>query len=225
MKLNLLIIQNSTAKFLKGFLVATIISCLSMASMDAQMKKGDFILGADIGSGFVPKASEGLFGLNFGLDEGAGFNVGISPRAGYFVSDRVLLGSTVNLGYNKSPEINGQAVETTIYGIQGLFRYYFRPADLAVDDAPKKGIFFLETNAGLNGFNVSGRNPQTGVVVGFGPGYALFISDNVALELTGKYRYGLAGGDINTFQQTLSLNVGVQIYLDKEKVKNIFKRN
>jgi len=83
----------------------------------------------------------------------------------------------------------------------------------------------METNAGLNGFNVSGRNPQTGVVVGFGPGYALFVSDNVALELTGKYRYGLAGGDINTFQQTLSLNVGVQIYLDKEKVKNIFKRN
>jgi len=104
-------------KFLNRFLVPTILSCLSIASMDAQMKKGDFVLGADIGSGFVPKASEGLFGLNFGLDKGAGFNLGISPRAGYFVSHRVLLGTILNLGFNKSPELNGQSVETTIYGL------------------------------------------------------------------------------------------------------------
>jgi len=196
MKLINVLKQGNMYNGLRKFLFATMIGLLSISTMDAQMDKGDFILGANLGSGIVSKTSNGLFGLDFGLNDGAGFNVGISPKVGYFFSDNVLFGATVNLGFVKSPETNGQAAETTIYGVQGLFRYYFRPADFDIEDLPKKGVFFWETNAGLAGFDVSGGNFTSGLALGLGSGYALFVSDTVALELTGKYN-GLAGGGIN----------------------------
>ncbi|MFS4418211.1 hypothetical protein [Maribacter sp. 2307ULW6-5] len=195
------------------------ICAMGLFSAQAQMEKGDFLLGADIGSGIITKGSSGLFGFDFGLNEGAGYNIGISPRAGYFVSDKVLVGAAVNLGFTKSPEVNGAAAETTVYGVQGLLRYYLRDSDLGPDELPRSGMFFFETNAGIAGFNVSGGNSTNGLALGIGPGYALFVSDNVALELTGKYN-GLAGGGNTDFQHALGLNLGVQIYLDKSRAKN-----
>lgn len=191
-------------------------------TLNAQAEKGDFMLGADIGSGIISKGSSGLFGFDIGLNDGAGFNLGISPKAVYFITDNFLIGAAVNLGFVKSPETNGQAAETTIYGIQGVLRYYVRSSQFNVDDLPKRGLFFMETNAGLAGFNVSGGNSTNGFAFGIGPGYGLFVTDNVALELTGKYN-GLVGGGNTTYQHALSLNLGVQIYLGKERAKNVIK--
>lgn len=47
------------------------------SSMRAQMIKGDFVFSTDLGSGIISQANSGLFGLYFGLNEGAGFNIGI----------------------------------------------------------------------------------------------------------------------------------------------------
>lgn len=193
--------------------------CMGLGTMNAQAEKGDFMLGADIGNGIVSKGSNGIFGFNIGLNEGAGFNVGISPKAGYFVTDNILVGGAVNLGFIKSPETNGQAAETTIYGIQGVLRYYLRSSQYEVEDLPKRGLFFMESNAGIAGFNVSGGNSTNGFAFGAGPGYALFVTDNVALELTGKYN-GLVGGGNTTYQHALSLVLGVQMYLGKERAKS-----
>ena len=43
---------------------------------NAQLQEGNLMLGSDIGSGITNTGSNGLFGFNFGLNDGAGFNVG-----------------------------------------------------------------------------------------------------------------------------------------------------
>lgn len=205
-----------------NLMLVVLMLAMGTVAMNAQAQKGDFMLGSDLGSGLIGTGSSGLFGFDLGLNEGAGFNLGISPKAGYFLNNNIVVGAVVNLGFIKSPETNGQAAETTVYGVQGLLRYYVRPSQFEVDDLPKRGLFFLESNAGVAGFNVSGGNSTNGFAFGVGPGYALFVSDNVALELTGKYN-GLVGGGNTTYQHSLGLNLGVQVFLSKERAKNVIK--
>lgn len=190
---------------------------------NAQIKEGNLMLGSDIGSGLVSNASRGLFGLNFGLNEGAGYNVGISPKVGYFIKDNFMLGAVVNLGFSKSPESRGISTQTTSYGVQALSRYYLRPGEEGVNNYLQKGRFFVEANAGVAGVNVKHGPTTNGFAFGVGPGYSYFVSDTVALESTLKYN-GLVGGGNTTYQNAIGLNFGVQVFLPsstaKERIKN-----
>lgn len=159
-----------------------------------------------------------MFGLNFGFNEGAGFNVGISPKVGYFVRDNFMLGAVVNLGFTKSAEYNGFSTGTTTYGIQGLTRYYVSQGERGVDKFIRRGSFFGEANAGIAGVNVKDGPPTNGFAFGVGPGYSYFVTENVALETTLKYN-GLVGGGNTTYQHALGLNFGVQVFLDREEGK------
>lgn len=186
-------------------------------------ERGDLMLGSDLGSGLVNTASDGLFGLNIGLNEGAGFNVGISPKVGYFLNENFMLGAAINLGYAKSPETNGISAETFSYGFQGLTRFYITPADLEADALPTRSRFFLENNAGVAGISVNDGPSTFGFAFGFGPGLAYFITDNVALEATAKYN-GLLGGSTADYQNSIGLNLGVQIFLSRENTSDIIDR-
>jgi len=191
---------------------------------NAQLQEGNLMLGSDIGSGIVNTGSSGLFGFNFGLNDGAGFNVGISPKIGYFVKDNFLLGAAVNLGFTKSPEINGESAKTTTYGVQALSRYYLSPGERGVDNLLKHGRFFMEANAGIAGVNVKDGNTTNGFTFGFGPGYSYFLTETVALETSLKYN-GLVGGGNTTYQHSLGLNLGIQIFLPASKTDNIEDEN
>lgn len=192
---------------------------------NAQLSEGNLMLGSDVGSGLVTTATNGLFGLNFGLNDGAGYNVGLSPKVGYFIKDDFLLGAVINLGFVKSPESDGESVKTTVYGIQALARFYVFPGEIGVDNLLKRGRFFLEGTGGFAGVNVSDGGPTTnGLAIGFGPGYSYFINDNVALETSFKYN-GLAGGGNTTYQHSLGLHFGIQIFLPTSEVEDIIDRN
>lgn len=186
---------------------------------NAQIEQGNLMLGADIGSGLVSDASQGLFGLNFGLNEGAGFNVGISPKMGYFVRDNFMLGAVVNLGFVKGPKIGGISSKTTTYGLQALSRYYVSPGEKGIDNLLKHGRFFAEGNAGVAGVNVKDGATTNGFIFGVGPGYSYFVTKNVALEATLKYN-GLVGGGNTTYQHSIGLNFGVQVFLPSSTVKD-----
>lgn len=186
---------------------------------NAQLQEGNLMLGADIGSGLATTTSNGLFNLNFGLNDGAGFNVGISPKAGYMLSDNFLLGAIVNLGFTKSPESQGESTKTTVYGIQALTRFYIRPGEAELDDVISTGQFFLETNAGLAGVNVTDGPTTNGFAFGFGPGYSYFLNSNVALEASVKYN-GLVGGGNTTYQNSLGVNLGIQIFLPPSEAED-----
>ena len=204
---------------MKKLLFLTTIIILGFSGVsNAQTEKGTFMLGSDLGSGLVNNASRGLFGLNFGLNEGAGFNVGISPKMGYFVRDNFMLGAVVNLGFTKSAEYDGFSTRTTTYGVQALTRYYMSQGEKGVDNFLKRGSFFSEANAGVAGVNVKDGPTTNGFAFGVGPGYSYFVTPNVALETTLKYN-GLVGGGNTTYQHALGLNFGVQVFLDKAEGK------
>lgn len=182
----------------------------------AQLQEGNFMLGTDIGSGLVNPASNGLLGVHLGLNDGAGWNFGISPKAGLMISDTFLLGALVNLGYS---EVNDDSDGVFVYGVQALTRFYISPGEADVDDLVPAGQFFIETNAGLAGRNVSGGETTNGFAFGFGPGYAYFLNSNVAIEGSVKYN-GLVGGGNADYQNSLGINVGISIFFPRSEARD-----
>jgi len=213
-----------TGKTTRNALLLTVAMVFGAVGIsNAQLSKGDFMLGADTGSGLVSSSNDGLFGLNFGLNDGAGYNVGLSPKVGYFIADNFLIGVSTNLGFTKSPEVNGVSAKSTVYGIQALSRYYLFPGEVGVENLLKRGRFFVEANGGISGVNIKDGPSTNGFALGFGPGYSYFITDNVALETTLKYN-GLAGGGDTSYQNSIGLNIGIQIFLPASQAETIINR-
>ncbi|WP_228547224.1 hypothetical protein [Nonlabens antarcticus] len=213
--------KNTALNLNRSVLLAIFMIIGGVGISNAQLQEGTYMLGTDLGSGITSTASNGLFGFNFGLNDGAGYNVGLAPKVGYFVADNVMLGAVVNLGFTKSPEINGEAAKATTYGIQALSRYYLAPGEAGVDNLLNKGRFFLEANAGIAGVNIKDGETTNGFAFGFGPGYSYFVTDNVALETSVKYN-GLTGFGNAGYQNSLGLNLGIQIFLPSSKVDSTF---
>ncbi|QAA82037.1 hypothetical protein EI546_10010 [Aequorivita sp. H23M31] len=204
---------------MKKVILLSAIFIIGMTEMaNAQIEKGNLMLGADLGSGLVSQTSTGLFGFNFGLNEGAGFDIGLSPKVGYFIKDNFMVGGIVNFGFSKSAEYDGFSTRTTTYGIQALSRYYLSPGEKGIDNFLKYGRFFLEGNAGIAGVNVKDGPTTNGFAYGVGPGYSYFVTKNVALETTLKYN-GLVGGGNTTYQHALGLTFGVQVFLPSSEAK------
>ncbi|HEY0298712.1 MAG TPA: hypothetical protein VGB84_05785, partial [Arachidicoccus sp.] len=200
--------------------IAGIAGTLSVAH--AQIQKGNIMVGSDLGSGIAgsSSASNGLFGANFNLNSGSGWNIGISPKIGYFVKDNLMLGGVVNFGYSKTGD--DPNIKTTVYGIQALGSYYVSPGEHGIDNYLKHGRFFVEANAGFAGVNVKPGNTTNGFAFGFGPGYSYFLTPNVALEGLIKYN-GLAGGGNTNYQNSLGFNFGIQVFLPSSRVKSMIK--
>lgn len=189
-----------------------------ISTSNAQLEEGTFMIGTDLGSGLSTPTTSGLFGLNLGLNEGAGLELGISPKAGFFLSDNFLVGGIVNLGYSKSPESDGESTHTFTYGVQGLTRFYIRPQEADLDDIVNTGRFFLETNAGIAGVNIKDGPTTNGFAFGFGPGYSYFLTSNVALEATAKYS-GLVGAGNTDYQNSLGINLGIQVFIPSSQAR------
>jgi hypothetical protein len=105
------------------------------------------------------------------------------------------------------------------YGVGALGRYYI--ADKNVN-LLKSGRWFFEANVGIEGSNPSGGNSTNGLGLGFGPGYAYFISPNIALEMLLKYQGIIGFGDAVT-SSYLDFNVGFQIYFPSKKLRQMAK--
>lgn len=206
----------------KLILLSTLLIIGFTGITNAQIQQGNLMVGSDLGSGLVSNTSSGLFGLNFGLNQGAGYNVGINPKVGYFIKDNFLLGAVVNLGFAKSAKTGGTSTQSTTYGVQALTRYYLFPGEEGIDNLLKEGRFFMEANAGVAGVNVKHGATTNGFAFGVGPGYSYFVSNTVALETTLKYN-GLVGGGNTTYQHALGLNFGVQVFLPSATVKKRLK--
>ena len=200
------------------FLASVLILGYSNVS-HAQLQEGNIMLGADLGSGINTSGTNGLFGFNLGLNEDAGYNIGISPKVGYFLSDNFVLGAVVNLGYTNSAGDDAGTANTTVYGVQGLGRFYLSPSDVDLGDEVPTGSFFVETQAGIAGIAVEDGPTTNGFAFGFGPGYSLFLNRSVALETSVKYN-GLVGGGNTNYQHSLGINFGVQVFLPFSEAEN-----
>ena len=141
------------------------------------------------------------------------FGFDITPRVAWFIKDNIAVGAQALMGFN-----TGDGYTTSSYGIGPIARYYF--ADRAIQ-AVRKTRWFLDGNVGFHGTNtkVSGEDgvSTNGLGIGFGPGLAYFINQNIALEVLPKYNLTVGFGNATT-DNALNISIGLQVYLPRAKL-------
>ena len=155
------------------------------------IKQGNWMVGGSIGN----------IGYRF---EGDQFNINLNPRAGYFVSDGLAVGAQASLGFTA---IKGDD-NIYNYGISPFVRYYFPGG------ASASGRFFGQGDIGIAG---SKPGKDVSFALGANVGYAHFVSQSVALEVSAGYNYSKANVNSGNGQSGLGVSVGFQIYLPGQR--------
>lgn len=166
----------------KLYLYALLMCCCNAAM--SQTEKGTWLIG-------------GNFNLNTSDNT---TSIGINPTAGYFVINNLAVGGTMMLEFEKFGEN-----KTTTFGIGPLARYYFgaRSVKPFVDGE----LNFVSQK--LKVANVT--NTENGINYFLGMGLAMFLNQNVALEV-------LAGYDHTKLKDRkgdggFAMRAGFQVYL------------
>lgn len=160
---------------------------MSAAVGETPIQQGNWMVGGSLGS----------LGYSF---EGKSFNINVNPRAGYFVSDGIAVGASLNGGLITAKN----ADDVWTYGVAPFVRYYFP------EGASSTGRFFGQGEVGIAGSSI-GKSAD--IAFGVGLGYAHFITKSVALEAVGGYNYSKATTANATAQSGLGVSLGFQIYL------------
>lgn len=155
------------------------------------IKQGNWMVGGE------------LAGLGYSF-ESESFNVGLRPRAGYFVSDGIAVGAQASLGFTSIKD----AKDNWTYGIAPFVRYYFP------EGSSSTGRFFGHGNIGIAG---SSLGDDVSLEVGIAGGYAHFITETVALEAMVGYNYNKANINSGGGQNGLGVSLGFQIYLPGQR--------
>jgi hypothetical protein len=187
----------------KFTLLSFLILMTLIFSAKAQIQKGNVLVGGNFAN------------LNLGLNSPNVFSFDITPKAAWFVQDNIALGGYVNLGLQTA---KGSST-TTNYGVGALGRYY-TGSDVEV---LRHGRIFGEATAGIGGVNVSdGGGNTNGFNFSVGPGFAYFVTPSIGLETLLKYN-GLTGFGNQSFQSSLQLSFGFQVYLSGRGTVNKVK--
>lgn len=155
------------------------------------IKQGNWIVGGALGS----------TGYSF---EEESFNINISPRAGYFISDGIAVG--LELGAGLQTVKDGDNVWN--YKVMPFARYYFP------EGASETGRFFGQGSIGISGADVAGES-DTSFAFAINAGYSHFVSRNVALEAIVGYNYSKSNQANASSQNGLGIAFGFQIFLGK----------
>ncbi len=189
---------------MKKILSGLIIVCLFAAEKtNAQLEKGNAIVGAD------------LFNFNIGLKKGSQTNISLTPKAAWMLNNNLAVGGYVDFDLT-TQKVAGATYTNTSYGIGALARYYVNDPKV---NLLRSGRWFFEGNAGFEGTNVKGGNSTNGLGLGIGPGYAYFITKNIALEGLLKLNENLGFGN-TTSTGNLNFGLGFQIYLPGKATAN-----
>lgn len=192
----------------KILFVLAVSSLLLIQKTNAQLEPGNVIVGADLAN------------FNLGLKKGALTTINITPKALWLLNSNVALGAYVNFGL-ATQKFQDETFSTTTYGIGALGRYYVNDPKV---NLLKQGRWFFEGNVGFQGSNTKGGNSTNGLGLGIGPGYAYFITPNIAFETLLKFDENLGFGN-TTSTTDLDLNLGFQIYLPGKSTVNKVKSN
>lgn len=157
----------------------------------APIRQGNWIVGGSLGS----------LGYSF---EGESFNINLNPRAGYFISDGIVIGLSLQGGLSTYPNDENDWT----YGVAPFVRYYFP------EGASSTGRFFGQGEVGIAGAR---GGSDVDFAAGLGLGYAHFITSSVALEGVVGYNYTKAGTANATAQNGLGFSLGFQIYLPGQR--------
>jgi hypothetical protein len=173
-----------------------------IVAVQAQMKKGNIMMGANLSN------------ISFGLDKPNVFRLDVNPKAAYFVQDGVAFGVDLSFGLATS---KGMGTDIN-YGVGALARYY---ADRRIYEVVKNGLFFGEATVGISGVNPAAGGNTNGLGFSMGPGFSYFITNSIGLEALLKYN-GVVGFGSSLYGHTLGLNIGFQVYLPGRKTAGRF---
>ena len=164
---------------------------LGISTVHAQSKEG-FLKGNSFISGSFDFQSETIGSVTK-------TNIAFSPRYGYFISDKIVLGGKLSIGQNKTTD--SIVIENNSVISVGVFtRYYSSP----------QSRFSLFGQLGFN-FNTQTENISKSNVNGFdlglSPGISYFLSDKFAIEATfGQLGFKTSKPDVAGAESTNNVN-------------------
>lgn len=176
--------------------IALVFGAVFFSEMNAQIQKGNWMVGTEVAN----------------MQFTSGLDISLSPKAGYFIADNLVVGGLVGLNIYKA---KGSSNTQTDWTVGGFGRYYIGKDHL---NLLKNGRFFGEGSVGFGGRNSSVGSSTNGVDLGVGAGYAYFITRNVSLDAMLKFNAVVGGGNTSG-QGDLGLRIGFQIFLPTAKVK------
>lgn len=198
--------------FMKKLTIATVLCTLFTTVSFAQPRKGDWMVGA------------GLAAANADItpNVNTNFNVSLFPKAGYFVGNRLAIGTGTGLSFSMHTSAKQYVLG---YSISPFARWYFAEKE---GIKPKKAYVFTELDLGYRGSTFidkpNDRRYNSDLIqAGLGVGAAYFIVPNVSLEGLFKmnHRTGVRNAPANFNHFSPSISLGFQIYLrGRNKSKN-----
>jgi hypothetical protein len=176
---------------MKKLVLSMLLLTTSLAAINAQTERGDWMVGG-----------------NFRLNTSGNTQISLTPNAGIFFIQNFAFGGNVNLNYQKDG-----SVKTTSFGIGPYLRYYFGHDQ--VRPILHGNFNFLSSKTKFNG--ASTTNNGTNFFVGGGA--AIFLGENVSLDILGGYDHT----DYNSLNGTggFALNIGFQVYLHKSQMDRV----
>jgi hypothetical protein len=183
----------------KTLSLLVILSLLLTQKSNAQLEKGNVLVGSQLAN------------FRIALKAGQETSIELTPNAAWFIKDNVAVGPYVNLGFSSVKDDH----TLTTYGVGLLGRYYVHKPDLS---PLKHGAFFGAANVGLGGTNYKDKKPNpnnystNGLDIGFGAGYAYFITTNISFETLLRYNGTIGFGNV-AYTNYLNLALGFAIYL------------
>lgn len=199
---------------MKKVLLACAIICSAVTASAQQEEtnnsptsKGHFIVDGSVSFSINNSKSEGEGGVN----KSNSFGFGVSPKAAYFVIDRLALGMETFFGYSDSEFTNSAGEQTsgnsTGISVGPFARYYL------VNGLFGEASVGIGTNRSKSEGNVSNSDSFR---YKFGVGYAIFLGSQVSVEPILSYRHSRNTNDRSSFTNTnngFSLGAGFTIYL------------
>ena len=176
-------------------ILVTILLTAIFYSVNAQTEKGDWLVGGRVDLNTAKSSSQIRF----------------NPNAGAFVINNLAVGGNFAIDYAKSGD-----VKTTSFGIGPFARYYFTTSNAK----PLLHTSFNYISSKVKGPGTSITNNGFNFIAA--GGVALFMNQNVALEILAGYSHTKykdfdgSGG--------FSLGIGFQVYLSKRQVDDIRKK-
>lgn len=181
---------------MKKVLLATLlVGSVSAAFSQANINKGDWMLGGD--AGFNSQKQGDYKTTSFNL----------SPNVGYFFINNFAGGLRANVSSSKS-EYNSSDVKNTGYELAPFVRYYFLPATQKVNLFADASFGFGQ-NKYDNGITES-KTKFTNLGIKAGP--AIFITPATALEIALGYNSSKVK-DVDDRENQFGISFGFQIHI------------
>lgn len=169
---------------------------LGISTVHAQSKEG-FTKGNSFISGSFDFQSE-----TFGSVTKT--NIAFSPRYGYFISDKIVLGGKLSIGKNKTTD--SIVVESNSVFSAGVFTRYYSSPQSRFSLFGQLGFNFNTQTENISKSNVSGFD------LGLSPGISYFLSDNFAIEATiGRLGFETSKPDVAGSKSTKTVNFDINL--------------